>query len=93
MQLNTDALNDYRLHAITLLTGASAALSQVDSYSSYAPVAAGLACLLSASSYGQIMERVEDLVEDLEESGIISEETAEDIEEAIDAVEKLTDKE
>tara|TARA_S200002703_G_scaffold157587_2_gene165819 strand:+ start:10709 stop:10990 length:282 start_codon:yes stop_codon:yes gene_type:complete len=93
MKLNKDSLNDYRLHAITLLTGASAAVSQVDSLSVYAPVAAGLACLLSASSYSDLFEKVDDLADALADAGVIDEETADKIDEATDKIEEITDSE
>ena len=35
MKLNKESLKDYRLHTITALTGASAALSQIDAYSQF----------------------------------------------------------
>ncbi len=93
MKLNKQSLNDYRLHAITLLTGASALMSQVDDVSIYSPVAAGLACLLSASSYTQILDRVDDLADALEESGVIDEETADKIDKATDIIEDVVDSE
>jgi hypothetical protein len=92
MKLNKESLKDYRLHAITALTGASAALSQIDTYSQYSPVAAGLAFLLSASSYGQVMKRVDDLIENLEDAGIIDEEMADDLEKAVDTIEDVVEK-
>jgi len=91
MELNRESLKDYRLHAITLLTGASAGMSQIDTLAQYSPVAAGLAFLLSATSYGQIMKRMEDLVEDLEESGLIDEETADKLEKVADTIEDVVD--
>tara|TARA_R110001583_G_scaffold81521_3_gene217430 strand:- start:342 stop:623 length:282 start_codon:yes stop_codon:yes gene_type:complete len=92
MKLNKESLKDYRLHTITALTGASAALSQIDAYSQYSPVAAGLAFLLSASSYGQVMKRVDDLIENLEDAGIIDEEMADDLEKAVDTIEDIVEK-
>lgn len=91
MKLNRDSLNDYRLHAITLLTGASAAISQVDELSKFAPVAAGLACLLSVTSYGQFLEVVDDLADKLEDAGIIDEDLAEKIDNATDKVEEIAE--
>jgi hypothetical protein len=91
MKLNSKALNDYRLHAITALTGASVAMTQVEQVSAYAPVAAGLAFLLSASNYADITERIDDLAEDLEEAGIISEEVADKIDKATDVVDDVVD--
>lgn len=91
MKINADALNDYRLHAITALTGASVAMTQVDQVSAYAPIAAGLAFLLSASNYADITERIDDLAEDLEEAGIISEEVADKIDKATDIVDDVVD--
>lgn len=91
MKINADALNDYRLHAITALTGASVAMTQVDQVSAYAPIAAGLAFLLSASNYADITERIDDLAEDLEEAGIISEEVADKIDKATDIVDDVVE--
>jgi len=91
MKLNKKSLNDYRLHAITLLTGASAAMSQIDSVSEYSPIAAGLAFLFSASSYTQVLDRVDDLVDELEEAGIIDEETADKIDDATDVIEDVVE--
>ena len=91
MELNKESLKDYRLHAITALTGASAALSQIESLSQYSPIAAGLAFLISASTYGQIMTRVEDLIEDLEEAGLIDEETADKLDSAAEVVEDVVE--
>jgi len=91
MKINADALNDYRLHAITALTGASVAMTQVDQVSAYAPIAAGLAFLLSASNYADITQRIDDLAEDLEEAGIISEEVADKIDKATDIVDDVVD--
>ena len=93
MELNKNSLNDYRLHAITLLTGASAAVSQVESLSVYAPVAAGLACLLSVTSYSDFFEKVDDLADALADAGVIDEETANKVDEATDKIEELTDSE
>ncbi len=91
MKFNKESLNDYRLHAITLLTGASALMSQVEDISTYSPVAAGLACLLSATSYAQILNRVDDLADALEESGVIDEEMADKIDKATDVIEDIVD--
>jgi hypothetical protein len=91
MKINADALNDYRLHAITALTGASVAMTQVDQVSAYAPIAAGLAFLLSASNYADITQRIDDLAEDLEEAGIISEEVADKIDKATDIVDDVVE--
>lgn len=91
MELNKESLKDYRLHAITALTGASAALSQIEVLSQYSPIAAGLAFLISASTYGQIMNRVEDLIEDLEEAGLIDEGTADKLESAAELVEDVVE--
>jgi len=87
MKFNKESLNDYRLHAITLLTGASALMSQVDDISTYSPVA----CLLSATSYAQILNRVDDLADALEESGVIDEEMADKIDKATDVIEDIVD--
>jgi hypothetical protein len=91
MKINADALNDYRLHAITALTGASVAMTQVDQVSAYAPIATGLAFLLSASNYADITQRIDDLAEDLEEAGIISEEVADKIDKATDIVDDVVE--
>jgi hypothetical protein len=91
MSLSKSKLNDYRIHAITVLTAASTAMTQIDSVAIYAGVASGLAFLFASSTYTQVFKRVDDLVDELEESGIISEDMAEDIEEAIDVVEKVVD--
>ena len=50
-------LNEYRLHAVTVLTGASAAMSQISDLSIYSPVAAALAFMLSASSYKGMLKK------------------------------------
>ena len=91
MKINKDSLNDYRLHAITVLTGASVAMTQVSQVSAYAPVAAGLAFLLSASNYADITQRIDGLAEDLEEAGIISEEVADKIDKATNIVDDVVD--
>ena len=84
MDLSKAQLNEYRLHAVTLLSAAAAGMSQVDSVATYAPVASALAFLAAASSYGQVLKRAEDLVDALD--GIIDEEIADAVEEIIDKV-------
>ena len=86
MDLSKAQLNQYRLHAVTALTAASAAMSQVEQVSVYAPVASALAFLCAASSYGDVLKKAEDLVEALEDAGVIDEDIANAVEEAIDAV-------
>jgi|TARA_Y100000996_G_C22555921_1_gene655523 hypothetical protein len=86
MDLSKAQLNEYRLHAVTLLSAAAAGMSQVDSVATYAPVASALAFLAAASSYGQVLKRAEDLVDALEDAGIIDEDVADAVEEIIDKV-------
>lgn len=84
-------LNEYRLHAVTILTGASAAMSQISDLSVYSPVAAALAFLLSASSYGGMLKRADGLVDALEDAEVIDEDIADVIEEVIDVVEAVVE--
>tara|TARA_R110000824_G_scaffold60012_2_gene160743 strand:- start:3216 stop:3509 length:294 start_codon:yes stop_codon:yes gene_type:complete len=91
MNLNKESLTNYKLHAITLLTGASVGMSQISNLDQYSPIAAGLAFLLSASSYSQIINRVDDLIENLEDAGIIDEETANKLEEVADSIEGVVE--
>tara|TARA_Y100000389_G_C17469520_1_gene529027 strand:- start:4440 stop:4715 length:276 start_codon:yes stop_codon:yes gene_type:complete len=86
MDLSKAQLNQYRLHAVTALTAASASMSQVEQVSAYAPIASALAFLCAASSYGQVLKRAEDLVDALEDAGIIDEDIADAVEDIIDAV-------
>ena len=91
MDLSKAQLNEYRLHAVTLLS-AAAGMSQVDSVATYAPVASALAFLAAASSYGQVLKRAEDLVDAPEDAGIIDEEIADAVEEIIDKVDGVKKK-
>jgi len=86
MDLSNAQLNEYRLHAVTVLSAAAAAMSQIDQVSIYAPVASAVAFLCAASSYGQVWKRAEGLVDALEDAGIIDEEVADAVEDVIDAV-------
>jgi hypothetical protein len=86
MDLSKAQLNEYRLHAVTLLSAAAAGMSQVDSVSIYAPVASALAFFAAASSYGQVLKRAEGLVDALEDAGIIDEKVADAVEDIIDKV-------
>ena len=91
MALNKAELNEYRLHAVTVLTGAAAGFSQIDSLIQYSPLAAALAFLVSSSSYAQALGRVDDVVEALEEADIIDEEIADVVEEMVDVVEEIVE--
>ena len=91
MKLNKESLNDFRLQAITVLTAASAAMSQVEGLSAFSPVAAGVAFLFSASSFVDLTDKVDDLVDVLEDAGIIDEATADKIEEAVDKIEDVVE--
>tara|TARA_R110000751_G_scaffold154252_1_gene259221 strand:+ start:758 stop:1039 length:282 start_codon:yes stop_codon:yes gene_type:complete len=84
-------LNEYRLHAVTILTGASAAMSQIGELSVYSPIAAALAFMLSASSYKGMLKRADKVVNALESADVIDEEIADVVEEAIDAAEAISE--
>jgi len=86
MDLSNAQLNEYRLHAVTILSAAAAAMSQIDEVSIYAPVASAVAFLCAASSYGQFWKRADKVVDALEDAGIIDEEIADTVEEIIDVV-------
>ena len=86
LDLSKAQLNEYRLHAVTLLSAAAAGMSQVDSVATYAPVASALAFPLAIALYGQVLKRTKDLVDALEDAGIIDEEIADAVEEIIDKV-------
>ncbi len=87
MDLTKAQLNEYRLHAVTLLSAAAAAMSQIEQAVIYAPVASALAFLCAASSYGDVLKRADDLVDVLEEAGIIDEDVADAVEDVIETVE------
>jgi len=93
MAMSKAQLNEYRLHAVTILTGASAAMSQIDQMSQWSPLAAALAFFVASSSYVQAIGRIDNLVDELEDAGIIDEETADMIDEVVDAVESVVDSE
>jgi len=86
MDLSKAQLNEYRLHAVTLLSAAAAAMSQIEQVVVYAPVASALAFLCAASSYGDVLKRADDLVDALEDAGIIDEDVADAVEDIIDTV-------
>ena len=83
-------LNEYRLHAVTVLTGASAAMSQITELSVYSPVAAALAFMLSATSYKGMLKRADQVVDALEKAEVIDEEIADVVDEAIDTAEAIS---
>jgi len=91
MDLTKAQLNQYRLHAVTLLTGLAAGLSQVDELSKWSPVAAACAFLVSSSSYKEVFSRVDALVDSLEEADVIDEDIAGVVDEATDVAESLVD--
>ena len=91
MQLNSEILNDYRLHAITIFAGASAMMSQMDEIAQYSPVAAGIAFLLSATSYKQLWARIDDLADAMADADIISDEDADDIDGLTDVMDEVSD--
>ena len=91
MSLNRAELNEYRLHAVTVLTATSAAMSQFDEVAQYSPVAAALAFFVAATSYAQALSRADDVVHVLEEADIIDEEVADVVEDVIDAIEAVVD--
>tara|TARA_R110002020_G_scaffold205536_3_gene410196 strand:+ start:1078 stop:1359 length:282 start_codon:yes stop_codon:yes gene_type:complete len=84
-------LNEYRLHAVTFLTGASAAMSQITELSVYSPVAAALAFMLSATSYKGMLKRADKVVDALETAEVIDEEIADVVDEAIDTAEAISE--
>ncbi len=88
MDLSKAQLNQYRLHAVTLLSAAAAAMSQLHQVDEYAPVASALAFLCAASSYGDVLKRADDLVDALEDAGVIDEDVADAVEKVIDSVDK-----
>jgi hypothetical protein len=84
-------LNEYRLHAVTVLTGASVAMSQISELSVYSPIAAALAFMLSASSYKGMLKRADKVIDALESAEVIDEELADVVDEAIDAAEAISE--
>ena len=90
MSLSKAELNQYRLHAVTVLTGASAAMSQIDEVAQYSPFAAALAFLVASTSYAQALSRVDDVVDALEDAGVIDEDVAEAVEEVVDVIEAVS---
>ena len=84
MDLSKAQLNEYRLHAVTVLSAAAAAMTQIDQVSIYAPVASACAFLCAASSYGEVWKGAEKVVDALEDAGIIDDEVADAVEEIID---------
>ena len=91
MTLSKAELNEYRLHAVTALTGAAAGFSQIDSLIQYSPLAAALAFLVASSSYAQAFNRIDDVVEALEDADIIDEEIADAVDKIVDTVEEVLD--
>ena len=86
MSLSKAKMNEYRLHAVTLLSATAAGMSQIDQFVIYAPVASAMAFLCAASSYGDVLKRADDLVDVLEEAGVIDEDVADAVEKIIDTV-------
>ncbi len=84
-------LNEYRLHAVTILTGSSAAMSQISELSVYSPIAAALAFMLSASSYKGMLKRADKVVDALETAEVIDEDIADVIDEVVDAAEAISE--
>ena len=60
MAMSKALLNEYRLHAVTVLTGASAAMSQIDQMVKWSPIAAALAFFVASSSYVQPIGRIDE---------------------------------
>ena len=82
-------MNQYRLHAVTALTGPATFMSQMTELSAYSPVAAALAFVLSASSYKDAFSRADKLIDALEEAEVIDEEVADAVNEVADAAENI----
>jgi methyl-accepting chemotaxis protein len=91
MTLNRAELNEYRLHAVTVLTGASAGMSQIDTLAQYSPIAAALAFLIASTSYTKALRRIDDVVDALEDAGVIDEEIADAVEEVVDIIESISE--
>ena len=86
MDLSKAQLNEYRLHAVTLLSASAAAMSQIEQAVAYAPVASALAFLCAATSYSDVLKKADDLVDALEDAGIIDEDVADAVEDIIDTI-------
>ncbi len=82
-------LKDYQLHAVTTLTGASVAMSQISELAIYSPIAAALAFILSASSYKGMLKRADNLVDALDKAEVLDEEIADAIEEFVNGAETV----
>ena len=91
MDLSKAQLNEYRLHTVTVLTAASAAMSQIDEFSQYAPLTTTIAFLVAATSYKDALSRVDEVIDALEDADIIDEDVADAVEEVVDAVEAAVD--
>ena len=91
MSISKAELNEYRLHAVTILTGAAAGLSQIDDLAQYSPVAAALAFFVASTSYYEALRKVDDVIHILEDANIIDEDVADVVEELIDVVEAVVD--
>ena len=86
MEISMETLKKYRIPAITALTAASAAMSQISEVAIYAPILTTMAFLCAATSLPDALKKVEDVVDALEDAGILDENIADVIEEVIDAV-------
>jgi len=91
MSMSKAELNEYRLHAVTILTGASAGMSQIDHLAQYSPLAAAIAFLIASTTYAQALGRVDEVVDALEAADVIDEEIADAVEDVVDVIEAVTD--
>tara|TARA_R110002020_G_scaffold21782_3_gene73858 strand:- start:689 stop:964 length:276 start_codon:yes stop_codon:yes gene_type:complete len=86
MNINVKTLKENKIHVITALTAASAAMSQISEVAIYAPILTTVACLCSAASLPDLLKKADDVVDALEDAGLIDEEVADAVENVIDAV-------
>ena len=91
MDLSKASLNEYRLHAVTILTAASAAMSQIDNIAIYAPIATSLAFLAAATSYKDALIKVQGVVDSLEDAEVIDEDVANAVEDTLETVESVAE--
>ena len=86
MNISVETLKENRIHVITVLTAASAAMSQISEVAIYAPILTAVACLCSATSLPDLLKKADDVVDALEDAGVIDEEVADAVEDIIDVV-------
>ena len=91
LDISKAEMNESRLHAVTVLTGAAAVMSQVDDVATYSPVAAALAFLLAATSYKDAFSRADRLIDALEDADVIDEDVADVVDEIVDVAEVVAD--